>query len=47
VEPRRFAERQLELDRQRTVRFPALYARKLARMRVSAKAGTTVAGWST
>jgi uncharacterized protein (DUF2252 family) len=35
VEPRRFAERQLELDRQRTARFPALFARKLGRMQAS------------
>jgi uncharacterized protein (DUF2252 family) len=35
VEPRRFAERQLELDRQRTARFPALLARKLGRMQAS------------
>jgi uncharacterized protein (DUF2252 family) len=35
VEPRRLAERQLELDRQRTTRFPALLTRKLARMTAS------------
>jgi uncharacterized protein (DUF2252 family) len=35
VEPRRLAERQLELDRQRTARFPALLARKLLRMKTS------------
>ena len=35
MEPRRLAERQLELDRQRTARFPALMARKLARMKAS------------
>lgn len=35
VEPRRLAERQLELDRQRTLRFPALLPHKLARMTVS------------
>ncbi len=35
MEPRRLAERQLELDRQRTSRFPELLARKLARMTVS------------
>jgi uncharacterized protein (DUF2252 family) len=35
VEPRRLAERQLELDRQRTARFPALMARKLSRMKAS------------
>lgn len=32
---RRLAERQLELDRQRTLRFPTLFARKQARMSVS------------
>lgn len=35
VEPRRLAERQLELDRQRTARFPALFAHKLGRLRAS------------
>lgn len=35
VQPRRLAERQLELDRQRTARFPALLARKQARMSAS------------
>ncbi len=35
MEPRRLAERQLELDRQRTARFPALLARKYARMSAS------------
>jgi uncharacterized protein (DUF2252 family) len=35
VEPQRLAERQLELDRQRTARFPGLFARKLARMKAS------------
>lgn len=35
VEPKRLAERQLELDRQRTARFPALFARKLGRMKAS------------
>lgn len=35
VEPRRLAERQLELDRHRTARFPALLARKLSRMKAS------------
>lgn len=32
MQPRRLAERQLELDRKRTERFPALLARKRARM---------------
>lgn len=35
MEPRRLAQRQLELDRQRTARFPALLARKLSRMKAS------------
>jgi uncharacterized protein (DUF2252 family) len=35
VQPRSLAERQLELDRQRTARFPALLAPKLARMSAS------------
>lgn len=35
VQPRHLAERQLELDRQRTARFPALLARKQARMSAS------------
>lgn len=35
VEPRRLAQRQLELDRERTARFPALLERKLARMKAS------------
>lgn len=35
VEPRRLAQRQLDLDRQRTLRFPALLERKLARMKAS------------
>ncbi len=35
VEPRLLAERQLELDRQRTTRFPHLLARKYARMTAS------------
>jgi uncharacterized protein (DUF2252 family) len=35
VEPRRLALRQLELDRQRTARYPALLARKQARMSAS------------
>jgi len=35
VEPRRLAQRQLELDRERTQRFPALFERKLARMKAS------------
>jgi uncharacterized protein (DUF2252 family) len=35
VQPRQLAERQLELDHQRTARFPALLARKQARMSAS------------
>src|SRR6478752_5396668 len=35
MQARRLAERQLELDRQRTAPFPALLARKQARMSVS------------
>ena len=35
MEPRRLAERQLELDRQRTARFPELLSRKLGRMTAS------------
>jgi len=35
VEPKRLAARQLELDRQHTARYPALLARKQARMSVS------------
>jgi uncharacterized protein (DUF2252 family) len=35
VEPRRLAERQNELDRQRTARFPELLARKRSRMSAS------------
>jgi uncharacterized protein (DUF2252 family) len=35
VQPRRLAERQLELDRERTARFPSLLARKQARMSAS------------
>lgn len=35
MEPRRLAQRQLELDRLRTARFPALFAHKLARLRAS------------
>lgn len=35
MEPKRLAQRQLELDRQRTARFPALLARKLGRMQAS------------
>jgi uncharacterized protein (DUF2252 family) len=35
LEPRRLALRQLELDRQRTARYPALLARKQARMSAS------------
>jgi uncharacterized protein (DUF2252 family) len=32
MEPRRLAQRQLELDRQRTARFPALFGHKLTRL---------------
>jgi uncharacterized protein (DUF2252 family) len=32
MQPRRLAQRQLELDRQRMARFPALFAHKLARL---------------
>jgi uncharacterized protein (DUF2252 family) len=35
MQARKYAERQLELDRQRTQRFPALFARKRARMSAS------------
>jgi uncharacterized protein (DUF2252 family) len=35
VQPRRLAERQIELDRERTARFPELLARKRARMSAS------------
>lgn len=35
VQSRRLAERQLELDRERTARFPALFSRKQARMSAS------------
>src|ERR1700730_17400717 len=35
VDPVRLARRQLELDRERTTRFPHLFAHKIARMSIS------------